>query len=878
MLGRSGAAVGFAIKLRGRDMAYGNKLINAMKKPELAQEFKKEFNAPGPVHVFVWALTAEFWRATPKKTAAPYTWAPKKKPALTLPPTVKPVTQKPKPLPANTKAVVKAGVTISCECKSADNTEDFITCLHRDGYVSMYDFPTHMQAFEKAVADILLGSADKDADVAVEDVSPAGLHPHNKESWSPIHADPYANGIEVHFRVASHKWGAGGSSADGGLLAIKDIFDSADFTNKLADKLANRPGAFNAAGWNLPKRCVMKNSRDGKSVAASFKTFHWETPTNKPTPAPTPRPLATPGRYPNCVGGTVVAVKGHAEILSPAPIGKGADKLAAENKFLNRVRKCMAEKLDQGDVARKIQGCDILVLEGKTCSSNDDCNGDCVENWNTGEKRCSGFEEASGQIYDRPNSHSVVEQGNKNMARRLADLSADNPNVAMKIRHENDENLTIYRFNYAIYSPSKDMHRANQIFDQVHFRKNQGLPAYAMAVNECLKAGPVVAPKYQVGNKYRPSVPTFSVLDADSMELTYVQPQAVATTIAPESNNVDCKIEWSQATDCSARCGGGKRYKFGLVVKPKQGNGASCKDPNGNDFDPKTQSLKFDLGACNTQECPKQCETGPWSEWGTSEGNGKCTKTCGGGKQFRERKPTAESSTYFNDDGTCKSGKSCEGTCGQMRQERSCGMAPCPVDCKTTNWGEWGTCSKQCTDANGNAGKQYRRRTIISPAYYGGKDCGALSAEQTCNENPCPTNCVVSQWSEWGTCDKTCAGKPAGTRLLGAKQERTRYIVKPAANGGHECPTLVQSKLCALHPCGAHVCTTNNGFPLTCTYENNIVYTHHVNDVHDNELFMCYHNYVTQVCTCLCWNKADVQYTHRSQAGSITGNVNTLNV
>merc|ERR1711939_1008384 len=73
-------------------------------------------------------------------------------------------------------------------------------------------------------------------------------------------------------------------------------------------------------------------------------------------------------------------------------------------------------------------------------------------------------------------------------------------------------------------------------------------------------------------------------------------------------------------------------------------------------------------------------------------------------------------------------------------------------------------------------------------------------------------------------------------------------------------PSLVQSKLCALHPCGATVCTSEEGdFPLTCTYENNIVYTHHVNDVHDGQLFMCYHNYVTEVCTCLCWKTEDLK-------------------
>merc|ERR1711943_14675 len=134
--------------------------------------------------------------------------------------------------------------------------------------------------------------------------------------------------------------------------------------------------------------------------------------------------------------------------------------------------------------------------------------------------------------------------------------------------------------------------------------------------------------------------------------------------------------------------------------------------------------------------------------------------------------------------------------------------------------------------------------------------------------------------SAWGSCDKSCGNQPIGTRLFGAKQIRTRYVLTPAESGGHKCPSLTQSKLCALHPCGAQVCKSDNDdeFPLTCTYENGIVYTHHVNDVHKNDLFMCYHNFVTEVCTCLCWPEAvgSVHSTHNDErhnaaAGSVEG-------
>lgn len=115
-----------------------------------------------------------------------------------------------------------------------------------------------------------------------------------------------------------------------------------------------------------------------------------------------------------------------------------------------------------------------------------------------------------------------------------------------------------------------------------------------------------------------------------------------------------------------------------------------------------------------------------------------------------------------------------------------------------------------------------------------------------------------------GSCSQNCAGKDAGTRISGATQIRTRATTQEKAGAGASCGASTQSRLCALHPCGASVCAVtdtqsdNGKYPLTCTYENNIVYTHHVNDVHTGQLFMCYHNIVTSICTCLCWDSATI--------------------
>ncbi|XP_052004347.1 thrombospondin type-1 domain-containing protein 7B-like [Xyrauchen texanus] len=58
---------------------------------------------------------------------------------------------------------------------------------------------------------------------------------------------------------------------------------------------------------------------------------------------------------------------------------------------------------------------------------------------------------------------------------------------------------------------------------------------------------------------------------------------------------------------------------------------------------------------------------------------------------------------------------------------------------------------------------------------------------------PCPHNCVVSDFSFWSGCSRTC-----GTGL----QHRTRHVLAAPMYGGANCPNLTQTRTCAsLLPC-----------------------------------------------------------------------------
>lgn len=106
------------------------------------------------------------------------------------------------------------------------------------------------------------------------------------------------------------------------------------------------------------------------------------------------------------------------------------------------------------------------------------------------------------------------------------------------------------------------------------------------------------------------------------------------------------------------------------------------------------------------------------------------------------------------------------------------GLGNVPIDCVLSEWSEWSGCE---------GGLQTRTKTIVTPPQFGGNPCGPVIEIRDCQEPLPPVDCLVSEWSEWGSCEN-------------GSQTRTRTILTSPANGGLSCPVLSEVRTCTVLP------------------------------------------------------------------------------
>jgi hypothetical protein len=130
--------------------------------------------------------------------------------------------------------------------------------------------------------------------------------------------------------------------------------------------------------------------------------------------------------------------------------------------------------------------------------------------------------------------------------------------------------------------------------------------------------------------------------------------------------------------------------------------------------------------------------------------------------------------------------------CVPLTAERSCNNEPCPVDCTLAAWTGWSKCSADC-----GGGVEQRLREVEVAMKFDGKPCGETSETRACAPQACEKDCKLSEWSDWGACSKDCDG---GTK------KRSKYV-KDEPEGAGDCAdewsvTRLEYKKCNMARCG----------------------------------------------------------------------------
>uniref|UniRef100_A0ABM0M4D4 Hemicentin-1-like n=1 Tax=Saccoglossus kowalevskii TaxID=10224 RepID=A0ABM0M4D4_SACKO len=205
---------------------------------------------------------------------------------------------------------------------------------------------------------------------------------------------------------------------------------------------------------------------------------------------------------------------------------------------------------------------------------------------------------------------------------------------------------------------------------------------------------------------------------------------------------------WSPWNECSETCG------EGTETRTRQCNNPAPKDGG-------LQCLGSDVQSqmCKIQTCSVDGKWGTWNSWQM------CSKSCGTGKQTRERTCSNPAPRH--------GGRPCD---GQDKQENYCNTEGCPVHGNWSTWEEWGECSASC-----NGGQQRRYRTCNNPRpSHGGRFCqGTNTQMKSCNLQECSVDGRWSEWGDWTECSLSCDG---------GEKTRRRTCTEPSPSyGGRPC-------------------------------------------------------------------------------------------
>jgi hypothetical protein len=219
----------------------------------------------------------------------------------------------------------------------------------------------------------------------------------------------------------------------------------------------------------------------------------------------------------------------------------------------------------------------------------------------------------------------------------------------------------------------------------------------------------------------------------------------------------DCVLEgWTEWTKCVSETD--QLYRTRGVWRPPLNGGQPCAD-----------SVK-ETKPCSNAFPPVDCTLSEWQAWTD------CSATCGPGFHRRMRRILEDAQ---------HGGKACADA---VREVGACTMHDCFFrDCLLSAWSDWSVCNA------GQHPQRYRRRVIENEAESEGLPCDGPLKEMSACKAPEPSDCVLSEWSVWGNCDKSCGG---------GQMFRARVLEHPSKNGG-KCAlhNLRSTTMCNMQTC-----------------------------------------------------------------------------
>ncbi|XP_024919574.1 thrombospondin type-1 domain-containing protein 7B [Cynoglossus semilaevis] len=307
---------------------------------------------------------------------------------------------------------------------------------------------------------------------------------------------------------------------------------------------------------------------------------------------------------------------------------------------------------------------------------------------------------------------------------------------------------------------------------------------------------------------------------------------------------LDCKLsDWSAWSACSASCDSGLKIRSRWLREKAFNGGRPCPK-----LDLKNQAQVYQAVPCYSKCSQFEWRPDPWSI---------CTinavddlLVCGEGVQSRKIRCVrvdTSGQTVTVDDGLCDQEEA-------PPRAQVCVLA-CPKDCVVSSWGTWSRCSLQCDQGtlrnrSRNVLRPPASQNPACPDLVQSESCifnstcftyhyqvsewssCHLGENAVCGEGlqlrllncirsdgrmverwkceqfgltdtwtlsrpcavDCPVSCLLSDWSPWAECSRTCGSR--------AQSLRTRRILQEAHEEGRPCPSqLTQTKPCPIKPC-----------------------------------------------------------------------------